>query len=66
MLDRQLASIPVEQREKIMKILEENPEQLMQLAQEVQQEMTAGKSQQAAMLAVAQKHKDTIGKLFGM
>ncbi len=65
LIARQLASLPAEQRKMIEDLVEKNPDLFMQLAQEVQAEMAAGKSQQDAMMAVAMKNKDTLGKLMG-
>lgn len=63
LIQRQLKSLPKDQQEMIGGLIEKNPDLFMQLAQEVQQEMASGKPQQAAMMAVAMKHKDTLGKL---
>ncbi len=65
LIARQLASLPADQRKMIEDLVEKNPDLFMQLAQDVQKEMAAGKSQQDAMMAVAMKNKDTLGKLMG-
>lgn len=63
LIERQLKNLPKDQQEMIQGLIEKNPDLFMQLAQEVQKEIATGKPQQAAMMAVAMKHKDTLGKL---
>lgn len=46
-----------------MKVADENPELLMQIAQEMQEEMKKGVDQTQAMMTVAERHK---GKLQGI
>ena len=65
MLARQLAGVPQEQQEIIIKLVSENPEFFQQIAKEVQDKVASGKDQQAAMMEVMQKHQDEIQKLMG-
>lgn len=60
LLDRQLKNIPEEQKEKIMKLITEKPELFQKIAMEAQEKMKQGKSQEAAMMEVAQAHKDEL------
>jgi hypothetical protein len=55
-----LAKVPPEMRDKVSAIAEKNPELLMNLAAEVQEEMKKGKNQMQALMAVADKHKDEL------
>lgn len=52
--------MPPEMRDKVSAIAEKNPELLMNLAAEVQEEMKKGKNQMQALMAVADKHKDEL------
>lgn len=61
----QLKSLPAEQRALIEKLIDEKPELLMKLAQEVQGMVQNGKSQQDAMMTVAQKYKDELKGFLG-
>lgn len=63
MLKTQLKSVPQEQREKIEAIMEKDPDFLMQIAGEVQQEMKNGKDQQQAFMEVAQRHQEKLKEL---
>ena len=52
--------MPQEQQALAMKVANENPELLMQIAQEVQEEMKTGKDQMSAMMVVAERHKEEL------
>lgn len=63
MMRAQLKKMPPEQRELVERLVDENPELLMKLAQEVQEEMQQGKDQMAALAAVSERHKDALQRL---
>jgi len=65
MMKSQIKKLPQEQQALAMKVADENPELLMQIAKEVQVEMKTGKDQMAAMMAVAERHKDELQGLMG-
>lgn len=65
LIKTQMHKIPPEARDMVMKLVDENPELLMKLAQDLQAEKAAGKSDQDAFMAVAQKHGDTLKGLLG-
>lgn len=65
LVQSQLSKIPADQRALVEKILEEKPELLMQIAQEVKALMDAGKDQQAAMLEIAKKYESQLKGVFG-
>jgi hypothetical protein len=65
LLEKQLAALPKEQRDLFEKLMNEHPELLMQIAQDLQAEMKTGKSQTEAMQAVAIKHQDELKKIVG-
>jgi len=58
-----MKNVPKEQQEMVEHMMEENPELLMTIAQEVQAEIKAGKDQMTALAAVAERHKDELQKL---
>lgn len=60
MLDRQLKNVPEEQKEKIMKLINEKPELFQKIAMEAQAKMKQGKSQMDAMMEVAKEHQDEL------
>lgn len=60
-----MKDVPEEYRMQIEKLLDEHPEFLMTLAQELRDEMQKGKGEQDAFLAVAERHKDTLQQLLG-
>lgn len=60
LMKSQIKKLPKEQQEMALKIANENPELLMKIAAEVQEEMKTGKEQMAAMMVVAERHKDEL------
>lgn len=58
-----MKNVPKEQQEMVEHMMEENPQLLMTIAQEVQAEIKAGKDQMTALAAVAERHKDELQKL---
>lgn len=63
MLQSQLKNIPPAEREKILAMVEKDPNLFMRIAEEVKENMKGGKDQLAAATEVMQKHKDEIQKL---
>ena len=53
----QLKNVPKEQQEKIMNLIDKNPEFFTQLAEKVKKKIDSGKPQMAAMMEVMQEHK---------
>jgi 2-oxo-4-hydroxy-4-carboxy--5-ureidoimidazoline (OHCU) decarboxylase len=64
MLKRQMKSMPADQQEKMMKLVEENPDLFMKIAQEVQDEMKSGKDQMSASMVVMGRHKEELQRIF--
>lgn len=60
MIQSQLGKIPENMRPIVMKLVEEKPELLMQLAQDFDAERKSGKSDQDAFMAVAKKHEQAL------
>ncbi len=61
----QLGSLPADQRALLEELIDNHPELLMQIAQDLQAEMKGGKDQMAAMQAVAIKHQDALKDIVG-
>jgi hypothetical protein len=63
MLEKQLAKLPVAQREMIKKAVTENPELFQKIAMEVQEKKKQGMSDQQAAMVVMPKYKDELAKV---
>lgn len=63
MMQSQLSKLPADQRKVVEDLMEKNPDLLMKIAHEVQEEMKKGKSQEEALMAVALTHKDELKNL---
>lgn len=64
-LKRQLKSLPEEQQEMMMKIIEENPDFFDKIGKEIKQETDKGKDQMIATMDVMKKHQKELQKVFG-
>lgn len=64
-LRMQLRNAPKEAREMVETLMEKNPDLLMKLATEVQEEMKKGKNQEAALMAVAMRNKEALQGALG-
>jgi hypothetical protein len=65
MMKSQIKKLPVEQQALAAKVVEENPDLLMKIAAEVQEEMKKGGDQMSALMTVAERHKDELKGLMG-
>ena len=63
MLKKQLAGLPKDQQEMIMKIIEENPKFFEQISKEIQDKIKAGVPKQNAAMSVFMSHKDELQKM---
>ncbi len=66
LLERQLAQIPVEQRDMILAAFEKDPDFFARLAAEVETKTKSGMSQMDAARKVFEQHGDEMRKLMGM
>ncbi len=57
LLESKMKDVPAEQREKIMKLIEEKPELFQTIAIKAQEKMKQGKSQMDAMMEVVKEHE---------
>lgn len=60
LIDRQLKNVPEEQKEKIMRLINEKPELFQKIVMEAQEKMKQGKSQMDAMMEVAKEHQEEL------
>ena len=60
MVQSQLGKVPENMRPVVMKLVEEHPDVLMQLAQDFDAERKSGKSDEEAFMTVAKKHESTL------
>ncbi len=65
MLKKQMKNVPEEQQEQIFAMIEKNPDFFMKIAQEAQEKIKGGMSQQDAMMKVMEAHKDELKEAMG-
>lgn len=63
MLKRQLASLPKEQQEMIINMIEKNPKLFEKISEEIKVKIKNGVPKQNAAMSVFMSHKDEIQKL---
>ncbi|HVS79710.1 MAG TPA: hypothetical protein VHF05_01900 [Candidatus Paceibacterota bacterium] len=63
MMERQMQGVPKEEQEKMLTLVQNNPELFQKIATEVQEKMKQGKSQMAATQEVVQKYQDELKKV---
>jgi hypothetical protein len=63
MLKRQLSSLPKEQQEMIITMIEKNPKLFEKISEEIKVKVKNGVPKQAASMSVFMSHKDEIQKL---
>ena len=61
----QLKNVPKEQQDKIMELIDKNPEFFTQLAEKVKRKVDSGKPQMAAVMEVMQDNKEELQKMMG-
>ena len=65
MLKKQMKNVPQEQQDQIFAMIEKNPDFFMKIAQEAQEKIKGGMSQQDAMMAVMKMHEDELKAVMG-
>ncbi len=61
----QLKGVPEDQKEMLLDMVEKNPGFFEELAKEMQAGLKQGKDQQAVMMELMTKHRDTLAKMMG-
>ena len=65
MIKRQLKGVPDDQIEKILMIIEKNPDFFKKMGEEIQHKTKSGMSQQDAMNSFMNAHKDELKSILG-
>ena len=65
LLERQLKSLPKEQREIMTQVITENPDFFEMIAKEIKQKTKEGKSEMTATMEVMRKHQGDLQKIMG-
>lgn len=63
MLKKQLKNLPEKEQEKIIKMVEENPDLFAEIAKEVDQKVKGGMGQMEASITVMKKHREKLSEL---
>ncbi len=63
MLKSQLKGVPEAEQEKLIAIIEKNPDLFMKIAQETQEAMKGGKDQMTAAMEVMKSHENELRSL---
>ena len=65
MLKKQMKNVSQEQQDMIFSALEKNPDFFMKIAEEAQEKIKGGMSQQDAMMTVMQAHQEELKGVMG-
>lgn len=60
MLESKMKDVPKGEQEKILSLIEKNPELFQKMAEEIQEEMKKGTGQMEAAIKIAQKYQDDL------
>lgn len=63
MLKRQMKGVPEAEQEKMIAMIEKDPELFQKIALEIQSEMKSGKDQMAATMSVTKKYESELREL---
>lgn len=63
MVESKMKDVPKEEQERILNLIQKNPELFKKIAEEIQVEMGKGKDQMEASVEVMMKYKDEVGKI---
>ena len=63
MLKSQLKGVPEAEQERIIKVVQENPELFQKIGLKIQEKMKGGKEQMAATMEVMQEFQDDLKKI---
>jgi predicted transcriptional regulator len=65
MLKKQLKNVPAAEQDRIIGAIEKNPDFFKKIAEETQEKVKGGMSQQDAVLSVLKSHQDEFKKVMG-
>ena len=60
MMKSQLGDMPKDQQERILEVVDKNPELFQKIAKEIKEETSAGKDQMAAAMSVMRRHQQEL------
>lgn len=63
MMQKQLAGVPAEQQEKIIRAISENPELFQKIGNEMQEKIKAGGDQMSVAMEVMGKYKEELKRV---
>lgn len=63
MIESKMKDVPKEEQERILNLIQKNPELFKKIAEEIQTEMSKGKDQMQASMEVMMKYKDEVEKV---
>lgn len=63
MVESKMKDVPKEEQEKILNLIQKNPELFKKIAEEIQVEMGKGKDQMEASMEVMMKYKDEVERV---
>lgn len=63
MLKSQLKNVPEKEQEKLLGMIEKNPDLFAKIAKETKEAMDGGKDQMSAAMEVANKYKEELKKI---
>ena len=65
LLKKQLKGVPEEQQEKIMNLIQKDPEFFKVIGEKIQEEIKKGKGQMEATMSVMKEHREKLAALLG-
>ncbi len=65
LLKKQLKGVPAEQQEKIMNLIQKDPEFFKVIGEKIQEEIKKGKGQMEATMSVMKEHREKLSVLLG-
>ena len=63
LIKTQLKGLPEDQKDKVLEIVEKNPDLFMKIAQETKEKIDSGMDQQTAMMEVAKNYEGELKEL---
>lgn len=63
MIESKMKDVPKEEQERILNLIQKNPELFKKIAEEIQVEMGKGKDQMEASMEVMMKYKDEVERV---
>lgn len=65
LIQSKMKDVPKEEQEKLIGMIEKNPEFFQKIGQEIQAKMNGGKDQMTATMEVMQAHQEEVKKMMG-